>query len=280
MPFLNILNIRGLKIHCKKCGYTATIEFEGGASPSYFTGLSAFAQKRFSKKYMPSYNAEELGYYYHTHAICEHCTKKRRFANNEDINAIEDYLAMIDTYSRLYKNYKISLIGNLSHCLDKKTLREINRDTYWKLRTETEVFMSKNRKVFAEKFVEQSKNEICEYLNKKLNEKSALRLLRIEILTFYLDKLPTIFPKNKVAIKGYVPYFSPDWDFDINLDPSNGNFETRATETIDTDRKFFIPVTHYKYILERLDIDNDLLTVDELKDLYDKMSENIEKFID
>ncbi|MBE7031421.1 MAG: hypothetical protein E7401_00470 [Ruminococcaceae bacterium] len=253
---MSFLNIRGEKIHCKKCGEVCTIEYEGGAKPTQIGDFSVIEQKRLSKKYMRNYDAKDKGYYYHHFGICSRCISRRHRATELYDKQIIDYIEKVKNFAETKEWHKSETLKKFESNINEDLLRQASPTSFCVLKDTKHFGIKKEKRRIVEKYIEQAKSEIAQYLNEQLEKIPELKQAKEELFKIE-KKLTFILPKCKRVIKGYMPI---DLVSERNLNPYICyEMTTRVPKEIDATRGFYKPIKYSKEMVESIIGNNEKL---------------------
>lgn len=276
---MSFLNIRGEMIHCKKCGAVCTIEYQGGPQLTQIGDFYVAEQMKLTKKFMRKYNAEQEGYYYHRVAICQKCLEEKRradlFSNN---HILFKYVNEINELTDFKSGFCSGAIYDFEQNISDDLLKAVNPQEFLILKSTKHFGIKKEKRRIAEKYVENSKHDIYNYIRERFD--AEIKPMQNEILKTEND-LSMFLRGCGQFIEGFELL---DTKSERNLHPFLCYEATlRMPETEESDRDFYIPFKYSKEEIENIVKDSKkfecTLKEDDLISLFERLPLIISKKI-
>jgi hypothetical protein len=122
--------------HCRDCGSSYTIEFEGGAKETQIGDENVFRQINLNEKFMPpTYDCKNQGYYFHEFILCEDCLKNS-LDNQTIIYKVNDYppfenlFYLNNKFSELIKDIAQENIDGFISKIDLNFCQQLHPEAY------------------------------------------------------------------------------------------------------------------------------------------------------
>lgn len=247
---MSFLNVRGEMIHCEKCGATRLLEYAGGPQFTQIGDFGCMEQIELSKMFMPEYNAEQEGYYYHRFGVCQKCVQKRHNAKIFcDDYIVFQYLDKVNEFNSLKGHFEYMVVENLKKNINVRLLEEINPTAFDTFIHTKHFGIKKEKRRISEIYVNQSKKQIFEYLKRQLDSNSELNELKELVLEMEIDVKKEL-SKYMFSIEGFLLDNVND---ERNLNPYICyEATTRVPAEQESTQAFYIPIKYSKKEVEKI----------------------------
>lgn len=239
------LLIRGKKMICLNCENLYSAEYEGGAQLTQIGDENVEIQKLYNEEYNET--NEDLncsGYYvYMEFSYCEDCLKNKYDNVDQHIlfngNPLSEFITIRDKYVREIEYKKTLEEDEVIKSISIKSLESINKESYDKNIFHKYFKVTFKRKELVGKCIDESKNEILNYIVDGVNNSEKIKLLKEEYksITDPLKvKIIEMIRQNKDNVYHY-EFISSDLD---ELNPYiSGEFTTRILADGEKVYKFY-----------------------------------------